>query len=159
MVAYPKGLISIVVLLVGLALFFIFASFRLVSQPIGSTVRGYFNGVDDGSANYKTVNRDSLISGGNETLIDSQIEVNGIAGGSKDEGNGDLIESQSNPVPNVTEVVHNVEHPLPDLKNESSGSIDSGIILTFYICMYVYSDFYNLVSIVVWCYIFFCLLI
>ncbi|KAM7491714.1 hypothetical protein LguiA_034635 [Lonicera macranthoides] len=126
MVVYPKSLISIVVLLVGLALFFIFASFHLVSQPIGSTVHGYFNGVDDDSTNYDTVNRDSLISGGNETLIDSQIEVNGIAGG-KHEGNGDLIEkSQSNLVLNVTEVVHNVEHPLPDLNNKSSGSIDSG---------------------------------
>ncbi|KAL2540096.1 Protein trichome birefringence-like 18 [Abeliophyllum distichum] len=44
--AYPKTLSSIVASVGGLALFLILASTILVSQPIGSTVRGYFYGVD-----------------------------------------------------------------------------------------------------------------
>ncbi|XP_022890288.1 protein YLS7 [Olea europaea var. sylvestris] len=44
--AYPKTLTSIVASVGGLALFLILASTILVSQPIGSTVRGYFYGVD-----------------------------------------------------------------------------------------------------------------
>ncbi|KAL7107260.1 hypothetical protein ACP275_06G043200 [Erythranthe tilingii] len=44
--AYPKTLLSIVASVGGLATFLLLASTVLVSQPIGSTVRGYFYGVD-----------------------------------------------------------------------------------------------------------------
>ncbi|KAG8390272.1 hypothetical protein BUALT_Bualt01G0066400 [Buddleja alternifolia] len=44
--AYPKTLLSIVASVSGLAVFLILASTLLVSQPIGSTVRGYFVSVD-----------------------------------------------------------------------------------------------------------------
>ncbi|KAI3458256.1 hypothetical protein Pfo_014919 [Paulownia fortunei] len=44
--AYPKALLSIVASVGGLAIFLLLASTLLVSQPIGSTVRGYFYGVD-----------------------------------------------------------------------------------------------------------------
>ncbi|KAK4480588.1 hypothetical protein RD792_013666 [Penstemon davidsonii] len=56
--AYPKTLLSIVAYVGGLALFLILASTLLVSQPIGSTVRGYFYGVD-GS---KNIDSDSSFS-------------------------------------------------------------------------------------------------
>ncbi|XVF09711.1 hypothetical protein REPUB_Repub07fG0118900 [Reevesia pubescens] len=44
--AFPRRLSSIAASVVVLALFLIFASCLLVSYPIGSTVRGYFYGVD-----------------------------------------------------------------------------------------------------------------
>ncbi|KAF5947618.1 hypothetical protein HYC85_013575 [Camellia sinensis] len=47
MVAYPRALLSIAVSVCGLAFFLILASLLLVTQPIGSTVRGYFYGVDN----------------------------------------------------------------------------------------------------------------
>ncbi|MBA0718997.1 hypothetical protein Golax_006706 [Gossypium laxum] len=46
MVAFPRGLTSIAASVVILAMFLIFASWFLVSFPIGSAIRGYFYGVD-----------------------------------------------------------------------------------------------------------------
>lgn len=46
MAALPRSLSSIVVSVVGLAMFLILASLLLVSSPISSTVRGYFYGID-----------------------------------------------------------------------------------------------------------------
>ncbi|XVF50700.1 hypothetical protein PTKIN_Ptkin04bG0123400 [Pterospermum kingtungense] len=46
MVAFPRGLSSIATTGAVLAMFLIFASWLLLSYPIGSTVRGYFYGVD-----------------------------------------------------------------------------------------------------------------
>ncbi|GKV16292.1 hypothetical protein SLEP1_g26955 [Rubroshorea leprosula] len=46
MAALPRSLSSIVVSVVGLAIFLIFASLLLISSPISSTVRGYFYGID-----------------------------------------------------------------------------------------------------------------
>lgn len=46
MTHYPKALSWIVVSVVGLALFLLFASWVLVTYPIGSTVSWYFYGVD-----------------------------------------------------------------------------------------------------------------
>lgn len=46
MAAFPRGLSSIATTVAVLAMFLIFASWLLVSYPIGSTVRGYFYGVD-----------------------------------------------------------------------------------------------------------------
>lgn len=47
MSAFPRTLYSIAVSVGGLALFLIFASWLLLSHPIGSTVGGYFNTVDE----------------------------------------------------------------------------------------------------------------
>ncbi|KAH7840421.1 hypothetical protein Vadar_016603 [Vaccinium darrowii] len=47
MLAYPRTIVSIAASVCGLALFLVIASFLLVSQPIGSTVRGYFYTVDN----------------------------------------------------------------------------------------------------------------
>lgn len=44
--SYPKALLSIIAAVGGLALFLLLASTLLVSQPIGSTIRGYFYGVN-----------------------------------------------------------------------------------------------------------------
>ncbi|WRX18331.1 Trichome birefringence-like [Theobroma cacao] len=46
MAAFPRSLSSIAASLAVLAMFLIFASWLLVSYPIGSTVRGYFYSVD-----------------------------------------------------------------------------------------------------------------
>ncbi|GKV33708.1 hypothetical protein SLEP1_g42176 [Rubroshorea leprosula] len=46
MATLPRSLSSIVVSVVGLAMFLIFASLLLVSYPISSTVRGYFYSLD-----------------------------------------------------------------------------------------------------------------
>ncbi|XWS37721.1 hypothetical protein CRYUN_Cryun19dG0069400 [Craigia yunnanensis] len=46
MAALPRSLSSIAASVAVLAMFFIFASWLLVSHPIGTTVRGYFYGVD-----------------------------------------------------------------------------------------------------------------
>lgn len=43
--SYPRALLSIIASVGGLALFLLLASTLLVSQPIGSTIRGYFYGV------------------------------------------------------------------------------------------------------------------
>lgn len=45
--SHPKFILSIVAPVGGLAVFLIFCSLFLVSQPIGSTVRGYFYNVDN----------------------------------------------------------------------------------------------------------------
>lgn len=45
--SYPKALLSIIASVGGLAIFLLLASTLLVSQPIGSTVRGYFYGVNN----------------------------------------------------------------------------------------------------------------
>ena len=45
MAAYPRSVTWIVVSVGGLAFFLIFASWILISYPIGSTVRLYFYGV------------------------------------------------------------------------------------------------------------------
>lgn len=64
MVAYPRALLSIAVSVCGLAFFLILASLLLVTQPIGSTVRGYFYGVD----NLRQINS---MSWSNKTIHDS----------------------------------------------------------------------------------------
>ncbi|KAH6783034.1 TRICHOME BIREFRINGENCE-LIKE 18 [Perilla frutescens var. hirtella] len=45
--AYPKALLSIIASVGGLAIFLLLASTLLVSQPFGSTIRGYFYGVSN----------------------------------------------------------------------------------------------------------------
>ncbi|CAK9161042.1 unnamed protein product [Ilex paraguariensis] len=62
--AYPRTLISIIASVGGLAVFLIIASSFLVSQPIGSAVRGYFYGVNHS----KQVDLESWV---NQSVIDS----------------------------------------------------------------------------------------
>ncbi|KAK2971750.1 hypothetical protein RJ640_022889 [Escallonia rubra] len=78
-VAYPKTLTSIAASVGGLALFLIFASVLLLSQPIGSTVRGYFYGGVDRSVGVYPVESNLPISG----LNDTQRYGNGISGSMK----------------------------------------------------------------------------
>ncbi|GAV61870.1 PC-Esterase domain-containing protein/PMR5N domain-containing protein [Cephalotus follicularis] len=67
MTAFPRSISTIMVSVGGLAMFFVFASLLLVSYPIGSTVRGYFYGVD------RLVLPISL---GNKTTIDRRPDGN-----------------------------------------------------------------------------------
>ncbi|KAA8539833.1 hypothetical protein F0562_026525 [Nyssa sinensis] len=76
MATYPKSLLSIVVLVGGLAMFLILSSLFLVSQPIGSTVRGYFYGADHSK-------KLDTVSMGNGNVIDSQHDNTDIDGSKK----------------------------------------------------------------------------
>ncbi|KAA8533820.1 hypothetical protein F0562_031337 [Nyssa sinensis] len=69
MVAYPKTLLSIAFFVGGLAIFLILASMLLVSQPVGSTVRGYFYSIDH-SKKFDNMSR------GNERVTDSHLGGN-----------------------------------------------------------------------------------
>lgn len=86
MTVYPRTLARIVVTVGGLAFFLIFASWILVSHPIGSTVRGYFYGVD----NSEKV--DWSTSPGNQTTINHRHDNNV-------EAESDLQESTSSTSP------------------------------------------------------------
>ncbi|XP_059629456.1 protein YLS7-like [Cornus florida] len=70
---YRKSLLSIAASIGGLAMFLMLGSVVLVSQPIGSTVRGYFYNID-----YSR--RISTISRANETVIDSHLDNNVVEG-------------------------------------------------------------------------------
>ncbi|KAI8007924.1 Protein trichome birefringence-like 18 [Camellia lanceoleosa] len=70
MVAYPRALLSIAVSVCGLAFFLILASLLLVTQPIGSTVRGYFYGVDN-------LRQFNSMSWSNKTIHDAFNDGNG----------------------------------------------------------------------------------
>lgn len=64
MAAFPRSLSSMAASVGGLALFLVIASLLLVSYPIGSTVRGYFYGIDSSRQ------VDLLIFEGNQSSID-----------------------------------------------------------------------------------------
>lgn len=68
--AYPKTLSWIAYSVLGLALFLTFASWVLVSYPIGSTVRGYFYGIDSSQK------LELSISSGNQASVDPRSENN-----------------------------------------------------------------------------------
>lgn len=70
MTAYPRTVSFIAVSVAGLAFFLMFASWILVSFPIGSTVRGYFYGVDTSEK------MDLLFSPGNQTNINPRVDNN-----------------------------------------------------------------------------------
>lgn len=118
--SYPKTILSIAVSVGGLAVFFIFASLLLVSQPIGSTVRGYFYGVDHSkkfdsvsfvngtlinsppSGNVKDmIKSNSHMSEGNEAVFYSPHDANGVADSSMRGGS----ESINDTKPDVNVVV------------------------------------------------------
>lgn len=84
MVAYPKTIVSIVASIGGLAVFLVICSLFMVSQPIGSTVRGYFYNLDNSRqfdsvswANKDSTKSNTLMSGGND--INSHDLKTGIA--------------------------------------------------------------------------------
>lgn len=74
--AYPKTFLSIVASLGALALFLVLGSTLLVSQPIGSTVRGYFYGID----NLRKIDSVSIL---NNSVSDSNRNVNVVEERSK----------------------------------------------------------------------------
>lgn len=109
MVAYPKTIVSIVALIVGLAMFLVLCSLFMISQPIGSTVRGYFYNLDNSRqfdsvsrANKDSTKSNTLMSEGNE--INSRDLKNGIA----DSGNsGSSMPRDSESVTNASrDVTH-----------------------------------------------------
>lgn len=136
--SYPKTILSIAVSVGGLAVFFIFASLLLVSQPIGSTVRGYFYGVDHSKkfdsvlvVNGTLINSppngnvvkdmrksNSHMSEGNETVFYSPRDANGVADSSMRGGS----ESINDTKPDVNVVVID--------NNRSSKSNDSNEVST-----------------------------
>ncbi|KAI5563360.1 hypothetical protein BDE02_15G112700 [Populus trichocarpa] len=70
MAAFPRSLSSMAASVGGLALFLVIASLLLVSYPIGSTVRGYFYGIDSSRQ------VDLLIFEGNKSSIDLHHDSN-----------------------------------------------------------------------------------
>ncbi|KAL9375832.1 hypothetical protein Peur_032711 [Populus x canadensis] len=70
MAAFPRSLSSMAASVGGLALFLVIASLLLVSYPIGSTVRGYFYGIDSSRQ------VDLLIFEGNQSSIDLHHDSN-----------------------------------------------------------------------------------
>ncbi|KAL2550246.1 Protein trichome birefringence-like 18 [Forsythia ovata] len=111
--AYPKTLLSIVVSVGALASFLILGSTLLVSQPIGSTVRGYFYGVD----NLRKINSVPML---NNSVSESNQNVNVVEDRRKSNpaglgGHGIEVSSQLGDSGSA-------EHQLPQsqVKNESS---------------------------------------
>ncbi|CAI9762368.1 unnamed protein product [Fraxinus pennsylvanica] len=90
--AYPKTFLSIVASVGALALFLVLGSTILVSQPIGSTVGGYFYGVD----NLRKIDSVSIL---NNSVSDSNQNVNVVEERRKSnpavlEGHGIEVSSQ-----------------------------------------------------------------
>ncbi|KAL6530210.1 Protein yls7 [Orobanche hederae] len=128
--AYPKALLSIVASVGGLALFLLLASTFLVSRPIGSTVRGYFYGVD----NSRKVDSESYFSRSvsdssnlfenrgksNITAWDVNEVVSQNGGAKSDESGGD----------GQLTVVENNQSPESQDKNEKldSGQVESNYL-------------------------------
>ncbi|XP_057798408.1 protein trichome birefringence-like 18 isoform X2 [Salvia miltiorrhiza] len=149
--SYPKALLSIIASVGGLALFLLLASTLLVSQPIGSTIRGYFYGVNgprkldsESSLNLSAAESDHIVQPfveGDKSNVtafaDHQSEVND---GSKldESGEGDskgtLIERAKNETSESGQVEsENLEDKrdsmntlLPDKSFEGSASVASG---------------------------------
>ncbi|XAR71787.1 hypothetical protein NMG60_11018200 [Bertholletia excelsa] len=114
-VSYPRTFSFIVTSVCGLAIFIILGSVLLVSQPIGTTVRGYFYGVERSSA------FDSL-SWGNNTIYDSNKD------GSKDlrkfESVISGINESSSQVANDTGIIHEAVIRSESVLKETKESVD-----------------------------------
>ena len=100
MVAYPRALLSIAASVCGLAFFLIFASLLLVSQSIGSTVRGYFYGVDSStkfdSMNWSNERVNGSYNDGNKDLRKLDVAVPGFSEGSgHSQNDGNRIDDSS----------------------------------------------------------------
>ncbi|KAJ6971127.1 hypothetical protein NC653_035410 [Populus alba x Populus x berolinensis] len=70
MAAFPRSLSSMAASVGGLALFLVIASLLLVSYPIGSTIRGYFYGIDSSRQ------ADLLLLEGNQSSTDLHHDSN-----------------------------------------------------------------------------------
>ncbi|KAI5346934.1 hypothetical protein L3X38_014813 [Prunus dulcis] len=99
MTHYPKALSWIVVSVVGLALFLLFASWVLVTYPIGSTVSWYFYGVDS----LQKLDYSSSI--GSQTSYDSPLpnNVDNFNKNVKSESNIEVPESSDGAHTNVVD--------------------------------------------------------
>ncbi|GAA0151053.1 hypothetical protein LIER_09855 [Lithospermum erythrorhizon] len=73
LMAYPRTFLTIIAYVVGLAMFLCLASSLLISQPIGSTVRSYFYGVDSSQKSY-------LASSVNGSVVDTSVDKVEIEG-------------------------------------------------------------------------------
>lgn len=141
--AYPKAFLSIVASVGALALFLILGSTLLVSQPIGSTVRGYFYGVDnlrkidsvpvlnnsvsDSNRNINVVvdrrKSNPAVLGGHGIEVSSQHGESGSALNGEGDGKGILVEKSELPQSqdkNESSDLKQVE--VKDLKDEQPGS-------------------------------------
>ncbi|XP_061997274.1 protein trichome birefringence-like 18 isoform X1 [Rosa rugosa] len=145
---YPKTVSWIAVSVGGLAMFLLFASWVLVSFPIGSTVRGYFYGVD---SLQKLEFSSSL---GNQNLVDSPLPNNvvmsdkdAVSESSSDKNvgsdsnsevptssNSPLVGSEAKDLPDEPVVnesivsVKPVDQPVPS--GSSSSSVDENVETT-----------------------------
>lgn len=110
MTAYPRSVSWIGISVGGMAFFLMFASWILVSYPIGSTVRGYFYGLES------LEKVDLFISMGNQSTRDPSV-------GDKVDMVGKILASESDsqvllstneaPVVSETKEMKDVEAPVP----------------------------------------------
>ncbi|KAK9134847.1 hypothetical protein Syun_014177 [Stephania yunnanensis] len=122
MTALPRTLAGIAISVGGLALFLVFGSWLLISHPIGSTLHGYFLGIDR-SARSKSV--PSLLGFENNTLIVLPSNVTDVSVGSVasnfvngDKGFGDSLNFTSKLPPFLQ---------LPPSKNSSKVDSDEDL--------------------------------
>lgn len=107
-ISYPRALLSIIASVGGLALFLLLASTLLVSQPIGSTIRGYFYGVSSSrNLDFPPVSESGqilqpFVEGGKSSLVvsaDHQSEGNdgsNVDESGEGDGRGSVIERAKN---------------------------------------------------------------
>ncbi|KAF5480296.1 hypothetical protein F2P56_001058 [Juglans regia] len=112
MTAYPRTVSFIAVSVAGLAFFLMFASWILVSFPIGSTVRGYFYGVDTSEK------MDLLFSPGNQTNINPRVD------------NNEDIAVKDTPAESNLQVSMSSTGPLRDAMDLSSGTNPQVLVST-----------------------------
>lgn len=137
--SYPKALLSIIASVGGLALFLLLASTFLVSQPIGSTIRGYFYGVNgprkidsESSLNLSASESGNIVQpfvGDKSNVTVSADHQNEVNDGFKldDSGEGDskgtLVGREKNETSESGQVEsENLEDKLPHPKVEESDS-------------------------------------
>lgn len=116
MSAFPQKLSSIVVSVGGLALFLIFASWLLISHPIGSTVSGYFYNVDHATKS------GSSIPWSNQTTIEPHHEANVDVINKNPPSETDLevpVTSSGPPFQLETKESANQQTPVPTLSSDS----------------------------------------
>jgi hypothetical protein len=110
MTAYPRTVSWIGASVAGMAFFLMFASWILVSHPIGSTVRGYFYGVESSEK------LDLFISVGNQSTSDPSVgdSVDMVGKVLASESNSQVLMSTDEaPVVSETKEMKDVEAPVP----------------------------------------------
>ncbi|KAK9110045.1 hypothetical protein Sjap_018105 [Stephania japonica] len=148
MAALPRTLAAIAISVGGLALFLVFGSWLLISHPIGSTLHGYFLGIDRSA---KSKLGPSLLGFENSTRIVlpsnvTNVSVGSVASnfGNGGEGFGDSLNftskvrrfSPSPPSENSSKVysdeVDPVEAALPSMVMPKNSSVDDSEIFASY---------------------------